>query len=224
MKKIVLLLLLTCSVAFSQKTQVTKLGDFSTLKVYSGLKIELVKAEISKLEISGSKADQVSVKNKNGVLKISSKITEGFSYDAVKIVLYYSKAIEIIDANEGSSVFSNQLIKQQNLELKVQEGARIESEIQIKYLTIKAVSGGSVTVTGSTQNQNIDANSGGMYKGYDLTSTSTTANSSSGAVVKVSAIEMLDAKVNLGGTILYRGTPEELKTNKVMGGKIKKEI
>lgn len=224
MKKIALLLLLTCSVAFSQKTQVTKLGDFSTLKVYSGLKIELVKSEISKIEISGSKADQVSIKNKNGTLKVSLKFPDGFSYEDIKIVLHYHKAIDIIDANEGSLIFSNQLIKQQNLELKVQEGARIESEIQTKYLTIKTVSGGIINIHGSTQNQTIEANTGGIYKGYDLKSTSTTATSSSGAVVKVSVIEMLDANVNLGGTILYKGNPEELKTNKIMGGKIKKEI
>jgi len=224
MKKITLLLLLTCSVAFSQKTQVTKLGDFSTLKVYSGLKVELIKGEVSKVEISGPKSDQVSIKNKNGTLKISLKFPDGFKDDDVILVLHYSKAIDIIDANEGSLIFSNQLIKQQHLELKVQEGARIESEIQTKYLTIKTVSGGIVNVNGSTQNQSIEANTGGIYKGYDLESIETNVVSSSGAVVRVFVNEMLDAKVNFGGTILYKGNPEELKTNKVLGGKIKKEI
>ena len=33
--------------------------------------------------------------------------------------------------------------------------------------------------------------------------------------------EVLDAKVRFGGTIHYKGTPEVLKTKKIIGGTIK---
>ena len=41
MKKLTLLLLFSCAILFAQETVVTKLGDFTTLKVFSGLKIKL---------------------------------------------------------------------------------------------------------------------------------------------------------------------------------------
>jgi len=221
MKKLTVLLFLTCSVVFAQETIVTKLGDFTTLKVMSGLNIKLQKSDVSKVEISGSKADQVSIKNKNGTLKISLKFLEGFNDEDVKIVLFYTNSMDVIDVNEGSYIYSDNLFKQQDLELKAQEGGRIRLDLNIKYLTIKSVSGGVIDVSGTTQNQTIEATTGGVYKGFDLESVQTTVNSSSGAIVNVNVTEMLDAKVNLGGSIYYKGTPEKLKSKKVIGGVIK---
>lgn len=223
MKHLTLLLLLTTSLLFSQETIETKLGDFTSLKVFSGLKVELIKANETKVVVTGTKANQVSVKNKNGTLKLSLKLIEGFKYDDVTIKLYYQNNIATLDANEGSHIFSNEIIKQQHLELKTQEGARIETSLAIKYLTIKCVSGGIIDIEGSVQNQKIEANTGGIYEGFEVESIQTTVVSSAGAVVEVTVSEMLDAKVNFGGTIYYRGNPEALKTKKVIGGKIEQK-
>jgi hypothetical protein len=223
MKKLTLLLLLTTSLLFSQEKIETKLGDFNTLKVFSGLKVELIKADETKVIVTGTKADQVSVKNKNGILKLSLKLIEGFKYDDVTIKLYYQNDIATLDANEGSHIFSNEIIKQQHLELKTQEGARIETLLAIKYLTVKCVTGGIIDVEGTVQNQTIEANTGGIFEGFEVESIQTTVVSSAGAVVEVTVSEVLDAKVNFGGTIYYKGSPEVLKTKKVIGGKIQQK-
>lgn len=223
MKKLILILLLASSIAFSQNSIVTKLGDFQSLKIFSGLKVELHSSDVSKVVISGKKADHVSVKNKNGLLKLSLKFPESLTYEDVKIDLYYSTPIAILDVNEGGLIVSEEEIQQQHLEVKVQEGAHINLQVKIKYLTIKAVSGGIVDLVGSAQNQTVDANTGGLYHGSNLVTKQTIATSASGAVVRVNATEMLDAKANLGGTIYYKGNPEELKTKKVLGGKIKQQ-
>ncbi|MFD1292914.1 head GIN domain-containing protein [Lutibacter holmesii] len=219
MKKLALLLLFTSALAFGQETIETNLGDFNTLKIFSGLKVELIKSDVSKVVITGSKASQVSIKNKNGILKFSIKFIEGFKYDDVAIKLYYTN-IPTLDANEGSHIFSNEVIKQQHLELKTQEGATINAALDVKYLTVKTVSGGIIEVSGTVDNQTIEGNTGGIYEGFEVESTHTTAVSSAGSVVEVNVSEMLDAKVNFGGTIYYKGNPEELKTKKVIGGKI----
>lgn len=221
MKKLTFILFLTCSVLFGQEAITKKLGDFSTLKIYSGLTVEIQKANTSEVVITGKKADQVSIKNKNGVLKISLGFPDGFKYEDVKVMLYYSDDIAILDANEGSYIISGERISQQHLELKTQEGANIDLVLDVKYLTIKSVSGGIIETLGTTQNQTIEANTGGIYKGFELKSVQTTASSSSGAVVDVNVSEMLDAKVNFGGSIYYIGNPEELKTKKMIGGVIK---
>ena len=223
MKKVTLLLLLTGSMLFSQETITTKLGAFNAVKVFSGLTVELQKSEISKAVITGKNSDKVSIKNKNGILKLSLSFPEGFKYDDVKIVLYYTDEIAVLDANEGSYISSNEEFEQQSLELKVQEGAHITTPLTVKYLTIKAVSGGVINVVGTTKNQTIEANTGGIYKAFDLKSMQTIATSSAGSVVYVQVSEVLDANVNFGGSIYYKGTPEELRTKKVAGGTIKQK-
>lgn len=221
MKKLALLLTLTCSILFAQEPITKNLGDFNTIKVYNGLTVKLQKSSTSKIEISGEKSEDVSIKNSNGILKIRLKFPEGFTAEDVKITVFYNSNIDVLDANEGGNIISDETINQQHLEVKVQEGARIELPVETKYLVVKAVSGGIITLTGVTQNQTIEATTGAIYNAFDLQSKQTEVTAASGATVEVKTSEVLDAKVRFGGTIYYKGTPEVLKTKKIIGGTIK---
>jgi hypothetical protein len=57
--------------AFAQSTITKNLGDFTTLKVYNGIEVELIKSKEHKLEITGEKSEIVKVKNVNNTLKLS---------------------------------------------------------------------------------------------------------------------------------------------------------
>lgn len=221
MKKLTLLLVLISTFTFAQQKITTKLGDFNELKVFNGLTVELEKSNESKIEISGSQSEDVSIKNANGILKVRLKFPESFTAEDVRIVLFYSENIDILDANEGATILSEATIKQQHLEVKVQEGAKINIPVDTKHLTIKAVSGGIIELSGVTQNQNVEATTGGIYEGYNLQSKQSIVTAASGARVEVKTTEILDAKVRFGGTIHYKGNPEVLKTKKIIGGVIK---
>jgi len=221
MKKLALLLTLTCSILFAQEPIEKKLGDFNTLKVFNGLIVELHKSSTSKIEITGSKSENVSIKNANGILKIRLKFPETIMVEDVRIKLFYSNDIATLDANEGAEIFSEEILNQQHLEVKVQEGARINLPIDVKYLRVKAVSGGIIKLRGATKNQTIEATTGGIYEAYNLQSKETFVTAASGARTEVKTSEILDAKVRFGGTIFYKGTPEVLKTKKIIGGTIK---
>lgn len=221
MKKLTLFFILFTATLFAQDVITTKLGDFNTVKVYNGLTVELQKSNSSKIEISGSQAKDVSVNNSNGTLKIRLKFPKGFVAENIKIVLYYDKEIAVLDANEGASIVSDKTIKQSHLELRAQEGAKIQLDINTKYLVVKSVSGGFISLTGETDNQTVEATTGGFYSGFDLKSKQAIVLSSSGANVEVKASELLDANVRFGGSIYYKGTPEILKTKITIGGIIK---
>jgi len=220
MKKITLLLILISTLGMSQKTITTKLGDFHTLKVFNGLTVELQKAATSKVVISGSQSEDVSIKNADGVLKIRLHFPDSFTAEDVKIVLYYSKDIDVLDANEGGEIFSDKTLKQQHLEVRTQEGAKINLAVNTKHLTVKSVSGGIIELTGVTENQKVEATTGGIYEAFEMQSKQAIVTAASGANVEISISEILDAKVRFGGNIYYKGTPEVLKTKKVIGGKI----
>jgi hypothetical protein len=86
---------------------------------------------------------------------------------------------------------------------------------------VKSVSGGIISLTGVTENQTVEATTGGIYRAYDLQSKQATVTSASGANVEISASELLDASVHFGGSVFYKGTPEILKTKITIGGTIK---
>lgn len=221
MKKYVVLILFAgfLSIAAAQD-RVQNLGDVSEIKVFNGLSIKIEQSNEAKVEITGKKADDVVIKNVDGTLKLSLKLPVIFNSDDVSITVFYKENLNVIDANEGSVIISKEPIDQEKLTLKVQEGAYIKSPLKTKYLDIKAVSGGSIEVTGSTENQNVDVNTGGVYEAYDLQSTYADVNAASGGRAEVTVSNLLDAKVNFGGSIYYKGNPEKVTTKKVLGGNI----
>jgi hypothetical protein len=221
MKKLTLLLILFSAILFAQEPITTKLGDFNTVKIFNGLTVELKKSSSSKIVVSGSQADDVSVINSDGILKIRLKFPESFIAEDVKIVLFYAQDIAVLDANEGASIVSDEAIKQQHLEVRTQEGAKIKLDIDTKYLSVKSVSGGIISLTGVTESQTVEATTGGIYSAYGLQSKQAVVTSASGANVEVKASELLDANVRFGGSILYKGKPEVLKTKIMIGGTIK---
>jgi hypothetical protein len=221
MKKILALLLLVTTTIFAQKTVERELGSFDEIKVFNGLNVTLKNATYSSIEITGKKAEEVVVKNVNGRLKLSMRFPETFNSDEAKVTIFYSEDLSVIDVNEGSYITSDNTLKQQHVELKAQEGAYIDLDIDVKFLEAKSITGASIVISGNAENQNVEATTGGTYKGYDLKTNYTTITASSGSFARVSASELLDAKVRLGGTVYYKGNPKDVKTKKIIGGTIK---
>ena len=112
-------------------------------------------------------------------------------------------------------------MKQQQIEIKAQEGAFINMVVNVKHLKVKTSSGAVIKLSGTTKNQTVEANLGGMYHGYKIdVSDLNYVRAGSGSKVEVQSGETLDAKVSFGGSIFYKGTPEVFKDKKVIGGVI----
>ncbi len=222
MNRIKLIILFLGFAAFSYAQDRTEnLGDFNELKIFNGLTVDIVRSDEAKIEISGEKTGDVNVKNVNGKLKLSLKFPENFNPDKVKITIFYNLDLTILDVNEGSAIFSNETIDQVSLTVKAQEGAYIHVPIDVKYLTVKAVSGGSIKLKGRAINQDVLVTTGGVYDAYELTTEYADVTAASGANIEVNVSNLLDANVRFGGTIFYKGNPEKVNSKKVMGGKIK---
>ena len=222
MKSIKLFILLIGFTAFSfAQDRTQNLGDFNEIKIFNGLSVEIERSENSSIEISGEKTEDIVVKNVNGKLKVTLKFPELFNPDRVNIKIYYKEDILTLDANEGSAIFSDEDIDQVNLTIKTQEGAYIHVPVEVKYLTVKAVTGGSIRVRGTATNQEVEVTTGGVYEAYDLETEYADVIAASGGNVEVSVSNLLDAKVRFGGNVYYKGDPEKVNSKKVFGGKIK---
>lgn len=220
MKKIILLLILTSTVTFSQQRISKNLGDFNKLKVFSGLRVKLIKSDKTSIEIKGNNSEDVVVKNVNGLLKLSVKLPHAFDEDQTFVRLYFVNEIELIDANEGAVITSDDKLKQSYAEIRAQEGAEIELRIETENLKIKAVTGGVVTLSGKAENQDVIANTGGVYEGFDLQTQNATVVAATGGEAEVNVVNLLNAKVKLQGFIVYKEKPKSLKKKRLLGGTI----
>jgi len=223
MKKVSLLfLLLYISLSSAQSTITKNIGDFSTLKVYSGIEVELIKSTVQKIEISGEKSKKVKIKNTDGTLKILLRFPEVSANGKVLVKLYYNTKIMVIDANEGS-IITGKNITQDKLTVKTQERAFINLVIKVKEITVKAISGGIIKLTGTADNQQVKVDLYGNYHGYLLNvSGNSIVKSGTGAKAEILTKGTLTAKVNFGGSIFYKGNPSLIKDKKVAGGIIQK--
>lgn len=221
MKKLAFLSLFLMTVLASAQTKIEKkLGDFTTVKVYNGIDLKLVKSDESKIIITGEKAEKVKIKTSGNTLKVSLRFPETTADGKVKATLYYASTLKTIDANEGAIITSKD-IEQSQIEIKAQEGAFINMVVKVKHLKVKSSSGAVIRLSGTSKNQTVDADLGGMYHGYKLEVTDMTmVRAGSGSKVEVQSGETLDAKVSFGGSIFYKGTPEVFKDKKVIGGVI----
>lgn len=227
MKKITFICVILLSYVTAAQTTITKnLGDYSTLKVYNGIEVELIKSNDQKLEITGEKSELVKVKNVNNTLKISLpfsiKPAENSAEGKIFVKIFYNKNIALIDGNEGATITGKDF-NQDKVAVNAQERAFITLSTTANYISVRSSSGGIIKLSGTANNQDVDVDLYGIYHGYNMNvSGNSTVKAGTGAKAEVLAGEVLNAKVSFGGSIFYKGNPEVVKDKKVIGGIIQK--
>jgi len=204
---------------FSQPPVSKTIGEFSKLKVYDLINVELIQSSENKIEIFGENAKNVSIIQKNNTLKIRMEVSKFFKGEDTVVKLFYTK-INTIDVNEGAKVVSETPIQQYEIELKAQEGGEITVPVKTKVLTIKSISGGKIQVHGTSKSQNININTGGVYKGEKLQAQLSKIKIKAGGSAEVRSSDLIDVKIFAGGFLTIFGQTTNTKQNNIFGGKI----
>src|SRR5690606_286542 len=97
--------------------------------------------------------------------KIRMEVNKLFSGYRTFIDLFYTDNLMVLDTNEDARITSKEAVKQDVLELKAQEGGELIITAQVEQLLIKSVMGGVITASGNSHNQDVQINTGGVYKG-----------------------------------------------------------
>ena len=222
MKRLITILAIFISaVAVAQNPIEKTIGEFSQLKVYDLINIELIKSSENKIVISGKNASHVRINNKNGKLKIKMNLEKTFDGNQTKVKLYYT-SVDIIDVNEGATVYSDDKIKQFEIDLKAQEGGKIEVKLNVTYVNVKSVTGGVITTTGKAKQQKISLLTGGIYQGETLKTEKTNLIIKAAGEAHVNASKQVDLKIRAGGDVNIYGNPEIVNESKVFGGRVKR--
>ncbi len=220
MKKIIVVLLLFIGLQgmFAQ-TIVKNIGDFTTVKAFDRIQVELIPASESKVEISGTGKENAQVVNKDGELKIRMTTDKLMTGDGVKAKVYYSKELSSVQGSEGSIVTGKAKIDTGLLFLNAKEGAKVNVEVDVQKITARVNSGGEITVSGDAVEQDIVITSGGKYNAKEAQSKNVAVAINAGGNAVINASGMVNAKTRAGGVIDIYGGPE-VSPQTLAGGKI----
>lgn len=210
-----------CSIAaFAQRSVTKDVGDFDELKVFDLIEVNLIQSNENKVVIKGDHTDDVKVINQNGKLKLRMEIDTRFQGEDTYIEVYF-KSIRAIDANEGAYIVGNEMIEQDKIELRAQEGGRIKVGLTVDHTKIKAVTGGVVKASGLSKSQEVQLNTGGIFEGRDLLTKDTKIGITAAGEADINASNRVDVRVTAGGDVNIYGNPKDVNKKKLAGGRIK---
>ncbi len=204
----------------AQRTNTKELESFTELKAYDRIVVSLVKSNENKIVITGDDQDEVKITNKNGVLKVKMEFDNFLDGNEAKATLYYTEDLILLDANENAKITSDETLKGDRVEIKAQEGGKIDLKIALEDLYTKSISGGEIRLTGHSTKQEVMVNTGGKVKNKELTTDNTKVVVNAGGRADVNASNRVEAKVRAGGYIYIHGNPKDVERDKVFGGKI----
>lgn len=205
--------------AMAQRTIDREVGAFHEIKVFDLIEVNLIRSDQNRILIKGENTEDIQFVNRDGVLKLRMELDRKFTGEDTFIEVYYTD-LEVIDANEGARVVCNELLEQDRIELRAQEGARIEIGMQVRHADIRAVTGGMVQASGLATSQVIRINTGGIFEGRELRTDSSDIRVSAGGEAELYASERVDIEIRAGGDVVVYGNPAQVTKDRIFGGRI----
>jgi Putative auto-transporter adhesin, head GIN domain len=238
MKKLYLsLLLLTGFVSFTGAQQTindpnavkVEVASFHAIEVATGIELFLNAGNVEEVAVSASNTeyrDRIIARVENGILKIyyDSKLKSiNKKKESKHLKAYVSyKQLDELHANTGALVRIQGVLKTVTLDMKVNTGAQVTGEVDIKSLVVKQNTGSQVSLSGKTEQLKVDGDTGSKFKGEEMSTQSCDIAVSTGANVTIDAEKEIIVKASTGGIVKYKGNAaiREIKTS--TGGTVKK--
>jgi hypothetical protein len=225
MKNLLLWVILISAIPVcAQQSEVRKIGAFKGVKVSQAIDLYLKKGdkESIKIVVTGSELSDVITEVEGTTLRVKMRDSHRFfsKVDAKVYVTYVE--LEKISASSASSVFSEGVIKANNLDIGVSSAANVEISLDARSVMVDVSSAGEAVLEGKTSSVELEVSSGGEVDAYKLESEIVKASASSGGDAKISVSKDLDAHASSGADIRYRGNPSKTNTHSSSGGSVKK--
>ena len=196
-----------------------KLGEFDELKVFDRISVTLIPSNENRIEITGSRSQEVEIVNNNGQLKLRMPFPKLLEGEDVSAKLYYKK-LERIDGSEGAFIKGTEVMTQTAIKLTTKEGAEITLNLEVKNAEVKSVTGGIITLSGKATNLTATLGTGGVLDAEKLATVQTDVSIKAGGEADVRASELVKADVKAGGIITIYGKPSQINQKTTLGGTI----
>lgn len=216
-------LLVSWSLGLSFAQSDYKLDAFDEISITGNIEVILQKGDEEKavVETVGIPEDELNIGVRGQVLRLSLLNSIFYKNDKVKVKIYY-KTLRALRIHAGAKVEATEPITGDALEIHTNSGADVLLEVKANKLEASASEGAILHLRGEVESQKASASTGGQYRALELACKNTYVRASTGGVAKVAVIESLDANASLGGSIEYKGDPDERNRRSVLGGDVRK--
>lgn len=224
MKALILLFWLSATAAFAQESEMRDVGSFKGIKTGEAIDVYLKKGdkEAVKVVTTGERLSNIITEVSGSYLKIHIRDNSFFRGKSdVKVYVTYV-AIDRISASSASNVFSEGIIKAQDMEIHASSAADIEIKLDATDVKVHSSSAADVILEGTAKSIDAEASSSGEVDAYNLQVESGTASASSAGSIKLNVSQGLEASASSGGSVRYRGNPQRTNTHSSSGGSVKK--
>jgi hypothetical protein len=202
--------LLMTTLSTIQAQEVRKLDDFDAIHISGDVDVTLVAGDVNSATVfaEGISPDDITLYVKGNTLKV--QLYDGWIRDKEEAELTITyQDIDELKVSAGARVRHEGILRAESLKLRASSGGTLALEVAVQYLEAYAVEGAVLNIDGRTESQEVNANTGGQYLGGDLDCQRTAVTTNTGGQAKVIALQRLDANANTGGSIYYKGQPEE---------------
>lgn len=228
MKNLILLTLslLLASLSYGQTIDNEKrtVGSFDKISVNSVIKVELFKSNSNEIEIytENVPTDKIKSKIRNGklILDLESR-RKGWNNVEIKVKVPFQELSEI-NGHTASSIYSNEKIELDDLEISLGEASHCELNISCNTLEVNLNSAANLKLEGDCNNLDADINSASSLHAYKLKVTNADIAANSMGKAKVNVSRDLDITANSMAKVSYMGEPTNLHKNKSSMATIRK--
>jgi hypothetical protein len=196
--------------------------NFSKIKTSKGTNVYISQGDVEKVVVKADEniIDVIRTEVEDGVLNITN--TRSIKNATSNKVYVTVREIEKISAFAGSNVYSEAVLKSDQLEVLSSAGSNIKLEVLIKELKVSATAGANVYLEGETKNFDVSGSAGSNIKAEGMQTRNCKARVNSGSNIYITVVDELDAKASSGGNIFYYGNPKNQNINSSSGGNVKK--
>lgn len=205
-------------------SQEHKLQPFNQVDVSNSWNVVLIEGSQPQMTVTANENlhENLEFSVNNGILNITSKNNIGYA-DAKTITVIYVGELQKVSAHSGSEISSNEIFKQQKIDLDASSGADISLAINTQAVTIDASSGADIKLSGTTENLVADASSGSEIDANNLKTKSAKVDASSGGEISIYVSENIIAEASSGGDVTYFGNPKNAHIDNSVSGSVTKK-
>lgn len=218
---LILSLFLTLGILKAQtQREVRSLGAFNAIKVSNAIKVELVKGNENKAELTVSGIDLGKVETSIVDETLEIRLARGnFRNHNVEVKVTYMD-IQGIEAMTSARVISKSPIEATEAYLFASTSAYLEAEVEADVLNIEAATNAKIFITGKVESIGLRAFTNAEIDGQNLRANQVEVLANTAATVYFRTSGIIEGSAATAAKIYYKGNPKEINVKTSTGGTI----
>lgn len=202
-------------------------GDYDSVAVLGFFDIYLADGEEGQLTLQGEEnlLEHIITVVENG--KLTIKTEEGINLkpsnwkDGIRLTVPI-ESIEAVSLSGSGGIIGEKMIKASDFKIAISGSGDINLDFETDTMTAAVSGSGDMNLSGRTKDFETTITGSGNIEAYNLEADNVQATTSGSGDIKVTAREMLKARVSGSGDIGYRGNPKKVDTKTLGSGNILK--